>query len=188
MDISFAYFTSWEYIYVFSGYVCVSQTIWLNFIQETKKFFEPTRSKTQTKDLKHPWLSSHRYDRNGYMKHMIYSSYEEVMLLQKCSHMQNLKFRFVKPGSDFHDSELNMSRDFLRVWLGLSYSCKGLCPIDIRHLGWSPRCTCSTNRLSHLAPARPPTRLHLHTLAPARPSRPRVRLSREPPSAPVSLW
>jgi hypothetical protein len=38
-------------------------------------------------------------------------------------------------GSDFHESNPNLSRDFHRIWLGFSDSWKGLCPAAYIYVG-----------------------------------------------------
>jgi hypothetical protein len=59
-----------------------------------------------------------------YMKDIIWSSDEEVIEVWRCSRQQNRKFRNLKPKGLVFTEQVNMSRDFHRVWLWLSDSWK----------------------------------------------------------------
>jgi hypothetical protein len=51
MEVSFIYFTSWIMQTYFSGYAHVSRAIWLNFTQETKKYFKQQEYEVKLKIL-----------------------------------------------------------------------------------------------------------------------------------------
>jgi hypothetical protein len=51
METNFIYFTSCTIQACFSGYTRVSRTIWLNFTQETKKYFKQQEYEVKLKIL-----------------------------------------------------------------------------------------------------------------------------------------
>jgi hypothetical protein len=69
----------------------------VEFHSRNKEVLEMTiRWTTQTKDVKYPWWSPRRDDQNEYMEHMIWSSNEEVIIVWRCSQLQNHRFWFGK--------------------------------------------------------------------------------------------
>jgi hypothetical protein len=111
-----------------SGYAHVSQAIWLNFTQETKKCF-----KLQEDELKLKILNLHDEALIETIKMDIWSTWFGPRT-RKLWHFENA----AKPevpvwetrGSGFQGSDPNLSRDFHRILLGFSDSCKGLCLPD----------------------------------------------------------
>jgi hypothetical protein len=100
---------------------CFSDNL-VEFHSRNKEVLKMTRRWTQTEDLKHLWWSPYQDDQNGYMECMIWSTDGEVMMVWKCS--QNVKPEvpvWKTEWSSFYDSEPNMSRDLLHVWLKFSY-------------------------------------------------------------------
>jgi hypothetical protein len=108
MVSNFIYFTSLIIQICFLGYARVSQTIWLNFIQETKKcfkqqeyelklkiwsFYDETLVKTIKKDIWNIWFGAR---------------------ISKLWHFEDAAICKTK-GFDFYGSDSNLSRDFYHI-------------------------------------------------------------------------
>jgi hypothetical protein len=129
MNANFIYFTSWTMQTCFSGYAHISQEIWLNFTQEIKKC-----SKLQEYELKLKIWSLHGEALIETIKVDIWNTWFEARW--GCRDILKM-LQSAKPevpvwkagGSSFHGSDLNLSQDFHRIWLGFFDSWKWLCPV-----------------------------------------------------------
>jgi hypothetical protein len=72
---------------------CFSNNL-VEFHSRDKEVLQTTRKWTETEDLKTPWWRPHQDNQNGYMEHMIWSSYKEVMAFWKYSRLQNRRVWF----------------------------------------------------------------------------------------------
>jgi hypothetical protein len=81
--------------------MCFSDNL-LKFHSRTKEVLQTTIIWTQTEDFNPPWWRPRRDDQNGYMKHMIWSSDEEVMTFWKCLRLPNRRIQFsrIRPKSE----------------------------------------------------------------------------------------